>query len=118
MRPPARINHLWSKPRTWWALCLLILAGGSAVAEGLTVRVQTPDGPPLSGAVVRARPLNAPAHPLPPQHAVIDQIDRAFAPDLLVIPVGSTIAFPNSDPIAHQIYSFSPAKRFQLPLYR
>jgi hypothetical protein len=48
----------------------------------------------------------------------MDQTNRAFAPDLLVIPVDSTVAFPNSDSVSHQIYSFSPAKRFQLPLYR
>jgi hypothetical protein len=35
----------------------------------------------------------------------------------MVIPVGSTVTFPNSDSVSHQIYSFSPAKRFQLPLY-
>ena len=51
-------------------------------------------------------------------HAVMDQVNRAFVPDLLVIPVGSTVSFPNSDSVSHQIYSFSPAKRFQLPLYR
>ena len=48
----------------------------------------------------------------------MDQVDRAFVPDLLVIPVGSTVEFPNSDSVSHQIYSFSPTKRFQLPLYR
>ena len=48
----------------------------------------------------------------------MDQINRAFAPDVLVIPVGSTVEFPNSDSVSHQIYSFSPARRFQLPLYR
>jgi hypothetical protein len=48
----------------------------------------------------------------------MDQVDRAFVPDLLVIPLGSTVGFPNSDSVSHQIYSFSPAKRFQLPLYR
>ena len=42
----------------------------------------------------------------------MDQINRAFDPDLLVIPVGSTVDFPNSDTVSHQIYSFSPAKRF------
>ena len=51
-------------------------------------------------------------------HAVMDQLDRAFVPDLLVVPVGSTVSFPNSDSVSHQIYSFSSAKRFQLPLYR
>lgn len=48
----------------------------------------------------------------------MDQIDRTFQPDLLVIPVGSTVEFPNTDSVSHQIYSFSAAKRFQLPLYR
>jgi len=48
----------------------------------------------------------------------MDQVNRSFAPDVLVIPVGSTVEFPNSDSVSHQIYSFSPAKRFQLPLYR
>jgi plastocyanin len=68
--------------------------------------------------VVSAYPLDGPPRHANAQHAVMDQIDRAFQPDLLVIPVGSTIEFPNSDSVSHQIYSFSPAKRFQLPLYR
>jgi plastocyanin len=67
--------------------------------------------------VVTAQPLDAPAHKPQPIKAVMDQVNRAFAPDLLVIPVGSTVTFPNSDSVSHQIYSFSPAKRFQLPLY-
>ncbi len=58
------------------------------------------------------------AHAAPPVQAIMDQVDRAFVPDLLVIPLGSTVGFPNSDSVSHQIYSFSPAKRFQLPLYR
>ncbi|HJY70195.1 MAG TPA: methylamine utilization protein [Streptosporangiaceae bacterium] len=63
------------------------------------------------------RPLEGQAKRPAPVHAVMDQVNRAFAPDLLVIPVGSTVAFPNSDSVSHQIYSFSAAKRFQLPLY-
>jgi plastocyanin len=94
--------------------------GGACAAQAATllVTVLTPDGRVLPGAVVTARPLDAPAHKVAPLHAVMDQVDRAFAPDLLVIPVGSSVAFPNSDAISHQIYSFSSAKRFQLPLYR
>jgi plastocyanin len=56
--------------------------------------------------------------PLPPLTAVVDQVKLAFAPDLTVIPVGSTVEFPNSDATSHQVYSFSPTHRFQLPLYR
>jgi hypothetical protein len=32
--------------------------------------------------------------------------------------VGSTVSFPNTDLVSHQVYSFSEANRFQLPLYR
>jgi hypothetical protein len=48
----------------------------------------------------------------------MDQVDRQFVPHVLVVRVGTEVAFPNSDTVAHQVYSFSPAKRFQLALYR
>jgi len=76
------------------------------------------DGHPLKGVIVTARPASGPVHPAPPLQAIMDQVNRAFEPDLLVVPVDSTVAFPNSDSVSHQIYSFSPTKRFQLPLYR
>ncbi|HLK70966.1 MAG TPA: methylamine utilization protein, partial [Steroidobacteraceae bacterium] len=95
-----------------------MLAGAAADAATLVISVRTPDGRPLQGAVVTALPLDGSGHKPPPIKAVMDQVNRAFLPDLLVIPVGSTVTFPNSDTVSHQIYSFSPAKRFQLPLYR
>jgi hypothetical protein len=48
----------------------------------------------------------------------MDQNHRAFVPQVLVVPVGTPVSFPNNDSISHQVYSFSPAKRFQLPLYK
>ena len=48
----------------------------------------------------------------------MDQVNLAFVPDVLVIPVHSTVQFPNSDAVSHQVYSFSSARQFQLPLYR
>jgi plastocyanin len=100
----------------------LVLFGGlkaaGALAATLSVAVQTSDGRPLGGAVLTVRALNAPGRPAVPVNAIMDQVDRAFIPDLLVIPAGSTVEFPNSDSVNHQIYSFSAAKKFQLPLYR
>jgi len=122
MRPYARQSGT-PPTRTFAPVALLFglgclgLTGGSWGAT-LTVIVLLPDGHPLGGVIVTARPSASPAHPAAPVAAAMDQVDRAFAPDLLVIPVGSTVAFPNSDSVSHQIYSFSPAKRFQLPLYR
>jgi plastocyanin len=100
------------------ALLGALAAAQAARAATLVISVHSPDGRPLPGAVVTAHPLDGPARKPPPLKAVMDQVNRAFQPDLLVIPVGSTVTFPNSDAVSHQIYSFSPAKRFQLPLYR
>jgi hypothetical protein len=38
-------------------------------------------------------------------------------PHVMVVRTGTTITFPNSDRIRHQVYSFSPAKTFALKLY-
>jgi plastocyanin len=47
----------------------------------------------------------------------VQQLDRRFMPDLVVVPVGSTVSFPNMDPIFHNIYSLSKAKSFDLGSY-
>ena len=49
--------------------------------------------------------------------AQVQQLDRRFMPDLVVVPVGSTVAFPNMDPIFHNIYSLSKPKSFDLGNY-
>jgi len=48
---------------------------------------------------------------------VVDQIDKEFVPRVKPILVGSQVSFPNHDNIRHEVYSFSPAKTFELPLY-
>jgi len=99
----------------------LLLAGvlsAPSPAASLVVTVLKRDGQPLAGAIVTAEPENAPAEPAAPVKAIMDQVNLAFVPDVLVIPVHSTVQFPNSDAVSHQVYSFSSARRFQLPLYR
>jgi plastocyanin len=49
--------------------------------------------------------------------ASIEQRDRRFVPDLVVIPAGSTVSFPNLDPIFHNVFSLSKAKSFDLGNY-
>jgi plastocyanin len=121
MRTPARAcgwRSAAGAARALLSLLALCAAAGAVDAATLVVNVQSPEGHALPGAVVTVRPLDTPPHHAAPVRAVMDQVNRSFAPDLLVIPVGSTVEFPNSDSVSHQIYSFSPAKRFQLPLYR
>ena len=40
-----------------------------------------------------------------------------FHPFLTIVPVGADVSFPNLDPTKHHVYSFSPAKRFELKLF-
>jgi plastocyanin len=49
--------------------------------------------------------------------ASIEQRDRRFVPDLVVIPAGSAVSFPNFDPIFHNVFSLSKAKSFDLGNY-
>lgn len=46
------------------------------------------------------------------------QKDLAFAPPLLPVQTGTRVTFPNLDDTYHNIFSFSPAKRFDLGRYR
>jgi len=47
----------------------------------------------------------------------MEQKDRRFDPDLIVIPAGSAVSFPNFDPIFHNVFSLSKAKNFDLGNY-
>lgn len=48
---------------------------------------------------------------------VMDQRDLTFVPHVLPILVGSTVEFPNSDPVYHNVFSFSKTKIFDLGRY-
>lgn len=52
-----------------------------------------------------------------PPAAVIEQRGRRFVPDLVVIPAGASVSFPNLDPIFHNVFSLSKAKSFDLGNY-
>jgi plastocyanin len=49
--------------------------------------------------------------------STITQKNRHFDPELDVIPVGSTVSFPNDDPIFHNVFSLSKVKEFDLGYY-
>jgi plastocyanin len=52
-----------------------------------------------------------------PATAVLEQKNRQFLTDTLVVPAGSTIPFPNRDPIFHNVFSLSKPKTFDLGNY-
>lgn len=96
------------------AVAMLIVCQARAASVAVTV-VDTA-GKPLADAVVYATPLSGKPPPRP-STALIDQIGREFVPVVSVMQTGASVSFPNKDNIRHQVYSFSPAKTFELRLY-
>ena len=86
----------------------------TANARNITVTVKDAAGRPVPDAVVT---LDAPGRAPPPGHFTVSQKNTMFEPFVLVVPVGSTVDFTNLDPFRHHVYSFSPAKKFELKLF-
>ena len=97
-------------------IAVILTATPLASAASLVVQVRSARGAPVRDAVVYAVPDGREAPPAN-QTAVMDQKNRTFIPHVLPIQTGTAVKFPNSDDIRHQVYSFSSAKMFQLPLY-
>ena len=57
---------------------------------------------------------DAPARAVPPRRAAIRQRGETFVPRVIAVPVGSTVDFPNDDPIYHNVFSLSRARTFNL----
>lgn len=99
------------------AMLVLRLASGVSASGSLEAVVRDEGGKPVTDVVVSLLPSSrAPAAPRSGT-AVMDQQDKTFVPVVLPVPVGTAVTFPNRDNIRHHVYSFSPAKRFELPLY-
>lgn len=69
-----------------------------------------------SGVAVWLEPSGA-VHPPPPMHARMIQKDKAFQPHLLIVTVGSTVDFPNLDPVFHNAFSNYDGQIFDVGLY-
>jgi plastocyanin len=97
------------------AACLAL--PGAVGAAGLEVTVTGSDGTPLADAVVWVDSTAARAAARPMAGVEVVQRDKAFVPAVSVVTVGTAVAFPNRDTVRHHVYSFSPAKRFEIKLY-
>ncbi len=60
----------------------------------------------------------APAKSNSPATRQIAQKDMSFVPTLTAVQTGTKVEFPNNDDTYHNIFSYSPAKRFDLGRYR
>jgi len=101
-------------------LVALAVAGAASplAATPLNVRVLDVSGRPVRDAVVTLYPAGNAARPARSGgRFVVSQQNLQFHPFLTIVPVGADVSFPNLDPTKHHVYSFSPAKKFELKLF-
>jgi plastocyanin len=97
--------------------CIAALAraradGGGTIAG--TVKVTRPSGVEAGPILVYVVGFTEPA---PDAAAEVQQREKHFVPDLVGITAGETVAFPNSDPFLHNVFSPTEARRFDLGSY-
>jgi plastocyanin len=96
---------------------VLFAVCGSARAGTVSIALKDQRGAPVSDAVVTLVPLASLAVPSHlAEEAVIDQRHQTFLPLVVVIRQGGRVVFTNNDDTMHQVYSFSPIKRFEFEI--
>lgn len=97
--------------------CAGALLAASAQAADVQVQVQDASGRSVADAVVFLESEQARRQVRPVAGLEMAQNHKQFVPQVLIVPVGSEVSFPNRDTVRHHVYSFSPAKKFELKLY-
>jgi plastocyanin len=98
---------------------LLVVCATSLAHAGASVR----------GTVEVNRPAAMPAGPVlvyiigfdetpPPAQVEIKQVNRHFIPDLIALPAGGRVSFPNGDPFLHNVFSPTAARSFDVGSYK
>ena len=95
---------------------LLLVFYSSGHAANFDAFVATVGGVPAENVAVVLEPVTT-AKLKRSANVTIAQVDREFTPFVTIVQTGTAIDFPNRDPIKHHLYSFSPAKPFEIKLY-
>ncbi len=97
-----------------------IALGQNKPVATLSISLKDNGDKPVNNGVLLFQPqFEVSANQMPHQEpAVMNQIDKQFEPHVLVVKAGTEVTFPNADNVFHHVYSFSPAKQFELKLYK
>ena len=96
---------------------LLVSWAGARTEETGTVKGTVTTGPDRQVVADAVVMIEGPANGSGTTRATMNQQHEAFAPHVLGVAVGTTVDFPNGDPVLHNVFSTSPAKRFDLGMY-
>ncbi len=89
-----------------------------AQSQALEVTIIDNQGKPFAGAVVEIQLNKIIDNTNLPTVSSMAQKNKRFVPHILPVVKGASVTFPNKDSIKHHVYSFSPAKQFELKLYK
>ncbi|MEX2260421.1 MAG: carboxypeptidase regulatory-like domain-containing protein [Bryobacteraceae bacterium] len=104
------VKHKLTKPK--------VTASASSYARGAAVELGSGgQEDPLAFERTRVAIYLEGDLPSKPVAATMEQKNRQFLPDTVVIPAGSTVSFPNLDAIFHNVFSLSKPKTFDLGNY-
>lgn len=111
---------------TWlWRTCFSLLATGPAIAATVSGMVELADSrdpgvrkrKDFAGVVVWLEPVGGEAPAAPPRTVQMLQKGKKFIPHVLAVPTGTTVEFPNLDPIFHNAFSNFSGQPFDTGLY-
>lgn len=106
----------------------LVAAGASALLAGqlsaavvsgrVTFLTKRGQNPVVNETLVWLDPINVKAARRNGGTFTMTTRSKTFLPHVVAVPAGSTVNFPNEDPIAHNLFSLTPGNTFDLGLYR
>lgn len=135
-------RHPSTRAGLWLAWAIALLAAAPAAAGVIRGSVHVPGGGTVTAAIdaypgracalpgahmaprgvvtdavvyVEQAPASVPGEDDPPP--TLAQKDQMFVPRVLAIAAGTSVGFPNLDPIFHNVFSLSPVRRFDLGRY-
>lgn len=97
---------------------LFLFASHVAQSKEVSINLLTATNQDIANVVVYATPKQKQVVEKSPEMAIMDQVNTQFLPHILAVQKNTLVRFPNSDSIKHHVYSFSPAKTFELQLYK
>lgn len=98
------------------SILLALMVPAMVNAAELSVEVQDSTGKKLTDAIVYLENSKTTGK-VSDTTIDIEQKGRQFNPLVSVVQAGANVNFPNRDKVRHHVYSFSPAKKFELKLY-
>lgn len=93
----------------------LLFCSSTGAFAAVQITVTDQQGQPLEDAVVEL--LDPANKSFSQKKAEVKQQDLTFIPFVSAYQTGTAVDFPNMDKTRHHVYSFSPAKVFELKLY-